>query len=234
MTRILVASFVLVLAASGCGAARYQLTPEEYGRMARGKGAMPIVKIDPAQPGGPGPLRLRAAPVTPDDVDLTMLLDRMRATLEQTGGVGLAAPQIGIPRRVVLVLHGTRPAGKRHVEAYLNPRLDWASPEIEDDYEGCLSVDAGFGLVPRPRSVKVSFDPLGGGARQVVELTGWDARIMQHELDHLDGVLFIDKMKGGLLTADEARKRRDELHRQRGWLPPLPAAASQSQPGPKP
>jgi peptide deformylase len=234
MKRVLVAPFVMVLAASGCGAARFQLTPEEYGRMARGKGAMEIVKIDPANPRGPGVLRMRAAPVAPDDVDLTMLLDRMRATLEKTGGVGLAAPQIGISRRVILVRHGTRPATKERVEAYLNPRVEWASPEVDDDYEGCLSVDAGFGLVPRPRSVKVSFDPLGGGARQTMALQGWDARIVQHELDHLDGILFVDKMKGGFLTAAEARPRRDELHRQRGWLPPLPAPASQPQAGPKP
>jgi peptide deformylase len=225
MRAILVASVAVVLVASGCGGARLQLTPDEYGRLARGKGAMPIVKLDPAKPDPASVLRRKALPVTPDDVDLTMLIDRLRATLEATKGVGLAAPQIGVSRRVLLVLHGLRPAGQKSwVEVYINPRIEWSSPEIDDDYEGCLSVDAGFGLVPRPRRVKVSYDPLGGGPRKVVELTGWDARIMQHEVDHLDGVLFIDRMKGGFLTAAEARRLRDELHRKRGWLPP---AASQ-------
>ena len=223
MRLAVVASVVALLLAAGCGGAAYQLTPEEYGRMARGRGAMPIARLDLARPDPANILRQRAAPVSPDDVDLTMLLDRMRATLAQNPGVGLAAPQIGISRRVVLVVHGTRPAGKpTRVEAYLNPRVEWASPEIDEDYEGCLSVGAGWGLVARPRSVKVSFDPFGGGARQTVELTGWDARIMQHEIDHLDGILFTDKMKGALLAPDEARKRRDEIHRARGWLPPLP------------
>jgi peptide deformylase len=226
LTDILSAGLALVLAAAGCSGARYQLTPEEYGRMARGKGPMPIVKLDPARPDPASVLRQRALPVSADDVDLTMLLDRMRATLAQ-GGVGLAAPQIGIPRRVVLVMHGTRPAGKTRIEAYLNPRVEWASPEVDDDWEGCLSIDAGWGMVPRPRSVKVSYDPLGGGPRKVVELSGWDARIIQHEIDHLDGVLFIDTMKGGLVPAAEARQRRDDLHRARGWLPPLAPAASQ-------
>jgi peptide deformylase len=87
--------------------------------------------------------------------------------------------------------------------------------------------------VARPRSVKVSFDPLGGGARQTIELTGWDARIMQHEIDHLDGVLFVDKMKGGLLPEDAARTRRDEIHRARGWLPPLPASQPATAPRPQ-
>ena len=233
MRAVFAAVLALVLVA-GCGGARLQLTPDEYGRMARGKGAMEVVKLDPARPDPASVLRQKAAPVAPDDVDLTMLLDRMRATLEQTRGLGLAAPQIGISRRVVLVLHGTRPAAQKHVEAYLNPRVEWASPEIDDDYEGCLSVGAGWGLVPRPRGVKVSYDPLGGGARKVVELTGWDARIMQHEIDHLDGVLFIDKMKGALVPEDEARTRRDELHRARGWLPPRAPAASRPQPGAKP
>jgi peptide deformylase len=238
MNRVVVASFFVFLGAAGCGAARLQLTPDEYGLMARGKGAMPVVKLDPAKPAAGSVLRARANPIAPDDVDLTMLLDRMRATLVQTGGVGLAAPQIGISRRVLLVLHGTRPAGqKTRVEAYINPRMEWASSEIEDDYEGCLSVDGGSGLVPRPRSVKVSYDQLGGGPRQLIELTGWDARIMQHELDHLDGVLFIDKLKGGLLPVDEARKRRNELHRSRGWLPPAasqPEKPAASQPEKKP
>jgi peptide deformylase len=224
MRPILVAAVVVVLAVAGCAGARYQITPEEYGLLARGKGAMPIVKLDLARPDPASVLRQRAAPIAADDVDLTMLLDRLRATLEQSRGIGLAAPQIGISRRVVLVKHGTRPAGKPvRVEAYINPRVEWASPEIDDDYEGCLSVGAGWGLVARPRSVKVSFDPLGGGARQTIELSGWDARIMQHEIDHLDGILFVDKLKGGLLSMDEARKRRDEIHRARGWLPALPA-----------
>ena len=82
--------------------------------------------------------------------------------------------------------------------------------------------------------MKVSYDPLGGGARKVIELAGWDSRIMQHEIDHLDGVLFTDKVKGSLLAPDEARKRRDEIHRARGWLPRVPPAASQPASAPAP
>jgi peptide deformylase len=225
--RHLVLVAVVVAAACGCAGARYALTPDEHAWLSRGTGTMSIVMHDPARPDPQSVLRQRAAPVTPDDPDLTPLVERMQATFEKEGGVGLAAPQIGVSRRVVLVLHGTRPAGQpRRVELYLNPRIEWSSSEQEDDYEACLSIAGIGGLVPRARRIKVSYDVLGGGPRRTVELADWDARIVQHEVDHLDGVLFVDRLKGPPLPMDEMRRRRDAGHRARGWLPPeAPASA---------
>jgi len=204
----------------GCASARLAITPEEYARLARGTGPMAIVMHDPARPDPASVLKQRAAPVSPVDTDLTLLIRRMHDTLVRAKGVGLAAPQIGIARRVILVVHGVRPAGQpTRMEVYLNPRLEQVSPEQDDDYEGCLSVANAGGLVARARRVTMSHDPLGGGPRQTITVSDWDARIVQHEIDHLDGVLYSEKLKGPLLPYDEARRLRDEGHRRRGWLP---------------
>ncbi|HEY3352495.1 MAG TPA: peptide deformylase [Polyangia bacterium] len=222
---------VTLAVACGCASARYALNPEEHERLSRGKGPMSIVMYDPAQPDPTSVLRQRAVPVSPEDPDLTALVERMNTTLTREGGVGLAAPQIGVSRRVVLVVHGTRPKGQpTRVELYLNPRVDWASPEQDDDYEACLSIAGIGGLVPRAKRIKVSYDPLGGGPRRVIELTDWDARVMQHEIDHLDGVLFLDKLKGKPLPMDEMRMLRDAGHRARGWLPPAAPATAPAAP----
>jgi peptide deformylase len=214
-------TFVAFGAALGaCGPTMAGLKP--YRELILRPAAPAVVMLPPASPDPRSVLRDRALPVDPADPDLPRLVEQMRARLEQTGGVGLAAPQVGVSRRVILVKHGTRPAGSTiRIEAYINPRLEWASSEQGDDYEACLSFDGGGGLVPRAKRVRVSFAKVGG-ERQTVELADWDARIMQHELDHLEGVLFLDRLRGPLLPIEEMRRCRDERHRARGWLPPLP------------
>jgi peptide deformylase len=209
-----------LLLASACHPAGANLS--EYRQQLAGEGPMDIVQLDLDKPDPNSVLRQRAQPIDPLDPELPRLIARMSESLEKTGGVGLAAPQIGVSRRVLLVRHGTRPKGHpTRVEAYLNPVLEWSSPESEDDYEACLSIDRGGGLVPRAKAVRVRYQ-LAGGESRVVELADWDARIMQHELDHLDGRLFVDRLKGELMPLDEMRRRRDELHRARGWLPAQP------------
>jgi peptide deformylase len=176
------------------------------------------------QAGGVAPavLRQKAAPLRADDPALPALVEALRAELERQGGVGLAAPQVGVSRRVVLVKLNTRPRGEVRVDALVNPIIEQPSPETDLDYEACLSVEGGGGLVRRHVRITLSWEPVGGGPRVYRELSGWDARIAQHEVDHLDGVLFIDRLEGPLLPMDEMRQRRDEEHRRRGWLPPAP------------
>ncbi|MBI5547901.1 MAG: peptide deformylase [Deltaproteobacteria bacterium] len=171
----------------------------------------------------PKVLRAKAQSVRPDDPALPALVETLRQELERSGGVGLAAPQLGVSRRVLLIKRGTRPRGAEpRVEVYLNPSIETASAESDSDYEACLSVEGGGGLVRRHVRLVVSHDTLGGGPRLRTELADWDARIAQHELDHLDGTLFIDRLEGSLVSLDEMRRKRDELHRRRGWLPPEP------------
>lgn len=186
-----------------------------------------IVKFVAGQQ-APAVLRQWARPVDPADRALPAMIEAMRVELAKSGGVGIAAPQLGVSRRVMLIKHGTRPAKEPHVEAYLNPRLENLSSETELDWEACLSVDGGGGQVRRHVRVTLVSEPVGGGAPLRIGLAGWDARIAQHEMDHLDGVLFIDRLEGGLVPIDEMRKRRDELHREKGWLPPLPPAPPNS------
>lgn len=196
-----------------------------------------VVKFKPGEP-APSVLRAKAEPVDPKDPELRQLIDSMTVELERTGGVGLAAPQVGVSRRVVLIRHGTRPKGEVRVEAYVNPVIAEASQDSDLDWEACLSVDGGGGMVRRFNRIILTSDPVGGGPRLRHRLADWDARIAQHEVDHLDGVLFTDKVAGPLVPMDEMRRRRDELHRKRGWLPPeapkpadeAPAAAPPAEP----
>ena len=125
-------------------------------------------------------------PVTSFDARLHTLLDDLKETLADANGAGLAAPQVGILRRVVIV-----------VDAEDN-MLELVNPEIlsregeEEAVEGCLSFPGEFGFVTRPYKVKVRYQDRTG---QVLEKEGEDlfARCVCHELDHLDGVLFVDK-----------------------------------------
>ncbi len=163
-------------------------------------------------------LRQQALPVQPGD-DVVALLGRLRTALVQTGGVGIAAPQLGVSRRVFLIKHGTRPAGQPVVvKAYLDPEVVWHSDERQDDYEACLSVAGVGGKLPRWQKLRLRYRPESGGPPEEVELADWDARIAQHELDHLDGTLYIDRVVGELTSIAEMRRLRDEGHKARGWL----------------
>jgi peptide deformylase len=207
----------MLVTASGC-AHRTALDQGERAQL-EGAGPMGVAMLDRANPDPRSVLRRPTQPVRLDDPGLALLLERMRATLEETGGVGIAAPQIGISRRAILVRHGTRPKGPpTRVEAYLNPKIVWASKETETDYEACLSIEGVGGPVVRPQRIKLEYEALDGTSAEL-DLADWDARIAQHEVDHLEGILFIDRSAGALVPLDEARQRRDALHRVRGWLP---------------
>lgn len=125
---------------------------------------------------------------------LYKLLDDMRDTLEDSGGVGLAAPQVGILRRVVLVDNG------EEILELINPTLVETSGEQEGP-EGCLSVSGKYGLVRRPYYAKVRAQDRRGNwfEAEGEELT---ARCFCHELDHLDGILYTQVMER-FLTEDE-------------------------------
>ena len=124
--------------------------------------------------------------VTNFDDRLHRLLDDMKETLEDAGGVGLAAPQVGILRRVVLVDNG------EEVLELVNPELVETSGEQEGP-EGCLSLPGKYGLVKRPMYAKVRAQDRNGNWFET-DGEALTARCFCHELDHLDGVLYIDKM----------------------------------------
>lgn len=129
------------------------------------------------------------------------LLQAMRRCLLATKGEGVAAPQLGASLRLFMM-----PAGKPgDVHVVVNPAILRASRALATDWEGCLSVPGYTGLVARPRSVHVAYETLQG-VRREKHLTGFTARCFQHELDHLDGRLYSERVNKGSLVEVETRK----------------------------
>ena len=144
-------------------------------------------------------LQQRAKPVVSvTDPQLQTLIDNLLCSVSHAQGVGIAAPQVRVPWRLFIV--ASRPT-ERYPNAPLmeptpmiNPRLLAHSLETEKDWEGCLSVPGWRGQVPRYREIEVEYgDRWGGVHRQT--LAGFVARIFQHELDHLEGTIFLDRLE---------------------------------------
>ena len=155
---------------------------------------MAVLKI--ARMGHPM-LRRAAEPVTdPSAADVQRLIDDMIETMEDAGGTGLAAPQVHVPLRVVVYFVTAARAGDGGavpLTVLINPVLTPVGEAREHGWEGCLSVPGLTGLVPRATTLDWSAldrhgQPIGGRA------TGFHARVLQHECDHLDGVLYPARM----------------------------------------
>jgi peptide deformylase len=152
-------------------------------------------------------LRLKAHEVEEFDDDLRRLVDRMTALMHDAQGVGLAATQVGILRRVFVF----EPDAEEGPKAIVNPVVVERGDELANDEEGCLSLQGV--RVPVERSTRVVLegkDPEGNDVRY--ELDPYGSRVVQHELDHLDGVLIIDR------TDDEHRKEALGILRPRAVL----------------
>jgi len=139
-------------------------------------------------------LREEAAEVSDFDRELRALVRDMYESMYHAEGVGLAAPQIGVPKRVIVIdLRKDDELGAR--VALINPCVVWHSDETEKSAEGCLSIPGLEEIVERPSDVHVEgVDPDGLPIR--VEATELLARALQHEIDHLDGILFVDRVSG--------------------------------------
>lgn len=187
--------------------------PDEAARLEASPDVLPLVLR-----GAPdaGVLRRWARPV-PAGLDLTAIAARLARTMEAEGGVGLAAPQVGLLLRAAVVLHGWRGEHPRLVFAR-NPVVVERSDDTIDFYEACLSVPGVGGLVRRSRWVRVHHEAPDGATLET-EAEGADAVLWQHELDHLDGVLYTDRAQGELLPIEELRRRREEQERDRGEKP---------------
>ncbi|MCD6551888.1 peptide deformylase [Thermotoga sp.] len=133
-------------------------------------------------------LRKRAKPVTKFDGALKRTIEKMIETMYHYDGVGLAAPQVGISQRLFVMDVGNGPV------AVINPEILETSSETEIAEEGCLSFPEIFVEIERSRKVKVRYQtPRGESVEE--ELEGYPARVFQHEYDHLNGVLIIDRIK---------------------------------------
>lgn len=167
-------------------------------------------------------LRARARDLPRDEIlsaKTQELIEHMRDTMRAAPGVGLAAPQIGIPLQIAVVEDREEYHKKLSAEQLLerrrkpvpfhvliNPRIVARDETSVDFFEGCLSV-TGFGaIVPRARVVTVEYLDEHAEAKSV-EAVGWYARILQHEIDHLDGVLYVDRMRSRTLMTIENLER---------------------------
>jgi peptide deformylase len=155
-------------------------------------------------------LKRKAVPVTSFDAELRQLAGDMLETMYAAPGVGLAAPQVGISRRLI-VLDCSGKEGERQPLVAVNPVVVTREGECCEE-EGCLSVPEYYAKVVRSETVRVSFQDLEGIPREI-EATGLWAVCFQHEIDHLDGILFVDRLsplKRGLF-----RKRYQKIIEQR-------------------
>lgn len=163
-------------------------------------------------------LRSKSSPVTTFDAELAQLASDMHETM-RTRGVGLAATQVG--RLLRMFVYDPGEEGERGT--LVNPEIIWRSEETEEAEEGCLSIPDTYYPVTRASKVRVRAQDLTAAAVEV-EAEGFLARIFQHEIDHLDGILFIDRL------APEVRKEAMKALRDQdfGMSPPPPARASKT------
>jgi peptide deformylase len=166
------------------------------------------VELEIVQTGHPV-LRQQARPLTPAEIaskEIQKLIESMRKTMYEAPGVGLAAPQVGLSLQLAVIedreeyhkevaAEQLRERERRPVpfHAIINPRIAEMSDDSAEFFEGCLSLPGFSALVPRARAVRVEFLN-ERGLKETLEASGWHARILQHEIDHLRGTLYIDRM----------------------------------------
>jgi peptide deformylase len=178
-------------------------------------------------------LRQKVKPVTQFDDALQTLIDNMIETMRSASGVGLAAPQVGENRRLAVIEsllkvdeEGNEIPDSRDLFVIVNPEIVWHSRSTEDGIEGCLSIPGYLGEVERAESIRVRAQDRNG-KKVKLKLSGWTARIFQHEIDHLNGVLFIDKLTApeNLWTEEEFHAQFEETEEEEGTKEEVEAAA---------
>ncbi|RCH70650.1 peptide deformylase [Streptomyces sp. SDr-06] len=187
-------------------------------------GPLPIVSAgDPV-------LRRPAEPVDGrlDRERLDRLIEAMRETMRAAPGVGLAAPQVGLPLRLAVIEDAAEVSEEiRHARGrvpqpfrvLVNPSYEPVGPGVAAFFEGCLSVPGWGAVVARHETVRLrALDERGDAVDEV--FTGWPARIVQHETDHLNGILYLDRAELRSLSSREAMAER--------WAQPTPAAAAEA------
>jgi peptide deformylase len=137
-------------------------------------------------------LKLVSELVEKVDGDIRALVDDMIATMYDADGIGLAAIQVGVPKRM-LVMDIDQRDGKKNPRVFINPVITWASNEMAVNEEGCLSIPEIWDEVERPARIKAEYLDRDG-KKQTLEADGLLAVCLQHEMDHLEGILFVDHL----------------------------------------
>lgn len=163
---------------------------------------LPIIETPDAR------LREISKPVDAVDDALRALMDDMLETMYDAPGIGLAAIQVGVPKRILVI--DLQRDETREPHYFVNPEILWSSDELSLYNEGCLSVPEQYAEVERPARIRVRYLGYDGAPREE-ELDGLMATCLQHEMDHLEGVLFIDhlsRLKRQMLLRKLEKQRR--------------------------
>jgi peptide deformylase len=154
-------------------------------------------------------LKVKAKPVAAVDDDVRRLMDDMLETMYLAPGIGLAAPQVGVARRVIVV-DVAREGEPRQPTKIANPEILWRSEELVTFSEGCLSLPEQYADVERPRAIKLRYLDYQNEVREI-EIEGLLATCIQHEMDHLEGILFVDHispLKRNIILRKLAKAKR--------------------------
>ena len=157
-------------------------------------------------------LRKPCEPVTAITPELLALADDMFVTMYDAPGIGLAAPQVGVNRRLIVMDCVKDPEVAPRPMALFNPEVVWSSEARSTYEEGCLSIPDQFAEVERPAEVRVRWLDRDGALREA-HFAGLEATCVQHEIDHLDGKLFIDYLKP--LRRQMITRKMEKLKRER-------------------
>ena len=152
-------------------------------------------------------LRKTAKPVAEFNAELKKLADEMSQIMYQDDGIGLAGPQVSQSKRIIVV-----GLGSNKYKAYINPEITFFSKDKTSTEEGCLSLPKIFGMVTRPKKIHLKYQDLQGKIIKE-KIKGIDAVVIQHEVDHLNGILFIDrvsKITQGHDILDKLKKQLDD------------------------
>jgi peptide deformylase len=156
-------------------------------------------------------LKLKAKPVKAVDAEVRRLMDDMLETMYAAPGIGLAAPQVGVTRRV-LVVDAAGADQKPRPMKIANPEILWRSEELATYNEGCLSLPEHYADVSRPAKIRLRYVDYENELREV-QIEGLLATCIQHEMDHLEGVLFVDHisaLKRGIILRKLAKLKRQK------------------------
>lgn len=156
-------------------------------------------------------LKKLAEPIASVTPEIEALADDMLATMYDAPGIGLAAPQVGVLKRIFVMDANRDPEVERQPMVLINPEVTWSSEETNSYDEGCLSIPEQYGEVTRPEAVKMRWLGLDGKTHEQ-EFAGLWATCAQHELDHLNGVLFIDHLsaiKRQMITRKMVKLKRE-------------------------
>lgn len=160
-----------------------------------------MAKLEICKDGHPS-LKKSCKSVRTIDDETKQLIADMAETMIEARGVGLAANQVGVSRRIIVVYERDEETGEPVITPYINPRITWRSDDEELSDEGCLSFPLMFGTVARAFEVEVAAQDISM-KKFKLRAEGFLARVFQHEIDHLNGITFVERVEKGTLRKVE-------------------------------